>query len=72
MSKQALVEQLNDIITENFDLHKNNQINIADLMIGMIIARSVNLNIIAAYSSRIGKMCQSNIGDFSMLFIILK
>jgi hypothetical protein len=61
LNKQALVEQLNDIITENFDLHKNNQINIADLMIGMIIARTVNLNIIASYSSRAGKMCQANI-----------
>lgn len=61
LNKQALVEQLNDIITENFDLHKNNQINIADLMVGMIIARTVNLNIIASYSSRAGKMCQANI-----------
>lgn len=61
LNKQALVEQLNDIITENFDLHKNNQINIADLMVGLIIARTVNLNVIAAYSSRKGKMCQANI-----------
>ena len=48
LDKQALVEQLNDIITENFELHKNNQINIADLMVGLIIARTVNLNVIAA------------------------
>ena len=61
MNRQALVEQLNDIITENFKLHKNNQINIADLMIGLIIARTVNLNIIAAYSSRVGRMLQANI-----------
>lgn len=61
LDKQALVEQLNDIITENFELHKNNQINIADLMVGLIIARTVNLNVIAAYSSRAGKMKQANI-----------
>ena len=61
LDKQALVEQLNDVITENFELHKNNQINIADLMIGLIIARTVNLNVIAAYSSRAGKMKQANI-----------
>lgn len=61
LDKQALVEQLNDIITENFELHKNNQINIADLMVGLIIARTVNLNVIAAYSSRAGKMKQVNI-----------
>ena len=61
MNKQELVEQLNDIITENFALHKNNQINIADFMIGLIIARTVNLNIIAAYSCRSGKMDRSNI-----------
>lgn len=30
-------------------------------MVGLIIARTVNLNIIAAYSSRIGKMHQANI-----------
>ncbi len=61
MNKQALVEQLNDIITENFELHKNNRINIADMMVGLIIARTVNLNVISAYSSRIGKICQANI-----------
>lgn len=61
LNKQVLVEQLNGIITDNFDLHKNNRINIADLMVGLIIARTVNLNVIAAYSSRIGKMNQANI-----------
>lgn len=61
MNKQELVGQLNDIITNNFNLHKNNQINLADLMIGIIIARTVNLNIIASYSCRTGKMKQVNI-----------
>lgn len=61
MNKQEQVEQLNDIITNNFHLHKNNQINLADLMIGIIIARTVNLNIIASYSCRIGKVKQANI-----------
>ena len=56
--KQALVEQLNDIITENFKLHKNNQINIAGIMVKLIIARTVNLNLIAAYLSQISKVKQ--------------
>ena len=51
LDKQSLVEQLNDIITENFELHKNNQINIADLMVGLIIALTVNLNVIAAHNA---------------------
>jgi Transposase DDE domain len=61
LNKQALVEQLTNIISKNFELHKNNRINIADMMIGLIIARTVNLNVIAAYSSRIAKICQANI-----------
>ncbi len=55
-NKQALVEQLNDIITENFELHKNNQINIVGIMAGLIIARTVNLNLIAADLSQVGKV----------------
>lgn len=61
MNKHELVGQLNDIITNNFRLHKNNQINLADFMIGMIVARTVNLNTIASYSCRSGHMKQVNI-----------
>lgn len=58
---QSSVTQLNDILTENFDLHKNNSITIADLMVGMWLARTVNLSQIANYSTRVLKMKKENI-----------
>ena len=42
-------EQLNDIITENLALHKNNRVTIADFMFGLLLAGTVNLNKIANY-----------------------
>lgn len=54
-------EQLNDIITENLALHKNNRVTIADFMFGLLLAGTVNLNKIANYSSRAGKMSKENI-----------
>ena len=58
---QTSTEQLNDIITENFGLHGNNRITIADLMTGLWLARTVNLNKVANYSSRAGKMNKEDI-----------
>ncbi len=55
-TKQASIGQLNDIITENFNLHGNNSITIADFMIGLWLAATVNLNKIANYSNRAKKM----------------
>ncbi len=58
---QASTEQLNNIITENFKLHGNNRITIADLMIGLWLARTVNLNKIVNYSSRATQMKKDDI-----------
>lgn len=58
---QTSTEQLNSIITKNFQLHKNNSVTIADLMIGMWIARTVNLGQLANYSSRAGTMHKDHI-----------
>ena len=55
-NKQALVEQLNAIITENFERHTKNQLHIVGIMAGLIIARTVNLNLIAADLSQVGKV----------------
>jgi len=61
MKNQASVTQLNDILTENFKLHGNNSITIADFMIAMWLARTVNLSQMANYSTRAGRMAKNNI-----------
>ena len=61
MTNQASVAQLNNILTKNFKLHGNNSITIADFMIAMWLARTVNLSQIANYSTRAGKMAKDNI-----------
>ena len=40
-------KQLNDIITENLKLHKNNRVTITDFMFGLLLAGTINLNKIA-------------------------
>jgi hypothetical protein len=61
MNNQTSVTQLNDILTENFGLHKNNSITIADFMISMWLARTVNLSQLANYSSRANKLKKEHI-----------
>ena len=58
---QPSVTQLNDILTENLKLHGNNSITIADFMIAMWLARTVNLSQMANYSTRAGKMAKNHI-----------
>ena len=57
MKNQASVAQLNDILTENFNLHRNNSRTLADFMIAMWLARTVNLSQMANYSTRSGSKC---------------
>jgi hypothetical protein len=61
LKNQASITQLNDILTENFKLHGNNSINIADFMLSLWLARTVNLSQIANYSTRALKMKKANI-----------
>jgi len=61
LKNQASVAQLNNILTENFKLHKNNSITIADFMVSMWLARTVNLSQMANYSTRSGKIAKDHI-----------
>lgn len=61
MNNHASVTQLNNILTENFKLHGNNSITIADFMVAMWLARTVNLSQMANYSTRAGKMVKDHI-----------
>ena len=61
LKNQASVVQLNSILTENFNLHGNNSITLADFMISMWLARTVNLSQMANYSTRSGKIAKEHI-----------
>lgn len=61
LKNQRSVAQLNDILTENFKLHGNNSITIADFMVAMWLARTVNLSQMANYSTRSGKIAKEHI-----------